>query len=163
MAVTGTEAYEAIRAHHRTLGEGLAERANDVSATAAAGRPHATAVAGFIAYLAEEVLTHAAAEEQTIYPAVAARTDLGGMIGEMIAEHALMAMSAARLAVVTDGAAAAEQTRRIAELFTAHAARENDVLLPSLLADQDVDLAELLSRMHHSLDQASAASERGLA
>jgi hypothetical protein len=31
------------------------------------------------------------------------------------------------------------------------------------LADQDADLAELVSRMHHSLDQASGASERGRA
>ena len=135
MATTGTDAYEAIRAHHRALGDGLTERADAVSTAAAAGRPYEPAVADFIAYVGEEVLPHAAAEEKTIYPAVVAHTNLGGMVGEMITEHAFLSMSASRLTTLTDGTAAAEQARQVADLFAAHAAKENDVLLPALLAD----------------------------
>jgi hypothetical protein len=159
MTTTGTDAYKAIRAHHAALGDQLAERADAVFTAAAAGRPHEPAVADFIAYVGEEVLTHAAAEEKTIYPAVVARTDLGDLVGEMLAEHAFLSMSTSRLTTLTDGGAAAELARQIAELFAAHAAKENDVLLPALLADGTVDLAELLGQMHRSLERPAPAGE----
>ena len=94
------------------------------------------------------MLPHAAAEEKTIYPAAAAHADLAGMVGEMIAEHVTLSALGARVATLTDGTAAAEQAQQIAGLFTAHAAKENDVLLPALLADKSVDLAGLLAQMH---------------
>lgn len=40
MAITATEAYEAMRAHHKALSEELAGRADAVSGAAAAGLPH---------------------------------------------------------------------------------------------------------------------------
>jgi iron-sulfur cluster repair protein YtfE (RIC family) len=157
MATTGIGACEAIRAHHQALREGLTERADAVSISAAAGRAHEPAVAGFIAYMSEEVLPHAAAEEATIYPAVAAHTGLSDLVGEMITEHAFLSLSASRLATLTDRAAAAGQARQIAERFAAHAAKENDVLLPALLADHTVDLAELIGQMHDDLDRRISA------
>jgi len=162
MTTTGTGAYEAIRAHHRALGDGLTERASAVFRAAVDGRPHGPAVADFIAYVGEELLPHAAAEEKTIYPAVVAHTHLGSLVGEMITEHAALSMSAARLTALTDGVAAAEQAHEIAELFASHAAKENDVLLPALIADGTADLAELLAQMHQRLEHvAPASAERG--
>jgi uncharacterized protein (DUF2249 family)/iron-sulfur cluster repair protein YtfE (RIC family) len=146
--ITATQAYEAMLEHHKRLGEELAVRADAVSAAVAAGRPYGAAVAGLVAYLAEEVLPHAAGEEQTIYPAAAAHADMAGMVGEMIAEHVTLSALGARVATLTDGTAAAGQAQQIAGLFTAHAAKENDVLLPALLADTSVDLAGLLAQMH---------------
>jgi uncharacterized protein (DUF2249 family) len=148
--ITATEAYEAMLAHHKRLGEQLAGRADAVSGAAAAGRPHGTAVAGLIAYLAGEILPHAAAEETTIYPAAAAHAGLAGVVGEMTAEHRTLTAAGERLAALTDGAAAARQAQQIAGLFAAHAAKENDLLLPVLLADRSVDLAALLGQMHDS-------------
>ena len=145
--ITATEAYEAMLEHHKRLGEGLAGRADAVFGAVAAERPYGAAVAGLVAYLAEEVLPHAAAEEKTIYPA-AARAGLAGIVGEMIAEHVTLSALGARVATLTDSTAAAEQAQQIAGLFTAHAAKENDVLLPALLADRSVDLAGLLAQMH---------------
>jgi len=83
MTTTGTDAYEAIRAHHWALGDGLTERANAVFRAAVDRRPHEPAVADFVAYVGEEVLPHAAAEEKTIYPAVVAHTHLGNLLGQM--------------------------------------------------------------------------------
>ena len=159
MTTTGTDAHEAIRAHHRALGDGLIQRANAVFRAAVDSEPHEPAVADFVAYLGEEVLPHAAAEERTIYPAVVAHTHLGDLIGEMITEHASLSMSAARLTTLTDATAAAKQAQEIADLFTAHAAKENDVLLPALIADGTVDLADLLGQMHHNLDPVAPADE----
>jgi len=147
--VTATEAYEAMLTHHKRLGEQLAGRADAVSGAAAAGRPHGAAVAGLIAYLAGEILPHAAAEETTIYPA-AAHAGLAGVVGEMTAEHRTLTAAGERLAALTDGAAVAQQAQQIAGLFAAHAAKENDLLLPALLADRSVDLAALLGQMHDS-------------
>ncbi|HEV2258207.1 MAG TPA: DUF2249 domain-containing protein [Streptosporangiaceae bacterium] len=161
MTITGTEAYEAMLTHHRLLGEELAGRADAVSGAVAAGQPYGVAVAGLIAYLAEEVLPHAAAEEKTIYPAAAAHACLAGVVGEMIAEHVSLSAAGARLAVLTDGAAAAGQAQQIAGLFTAHAAKENDILLPTLLADPSVDLAALLGRMHGATGKAEPPAPVG--
>jgi len=103
-AITETAAYEAMLEHHKRLGEELAVRADAVSGAVAAGRPYGAAVAGLIAYLAEQVLPHAAAEERTVYPAAAAHADMTGLVGEMIAEHVTLSALGARLAALTDSA-----------------------------------------------------------
>jgi uncharacterized protein (DUF2249 family)/iron-sulfur cluster repair protein YtfE (RIC family) len=162
MTITETEAYEAMCAHHRVLGEQLAGRADAVSGAAAAGRPHGAPVADLIAYLAEEILPHAAAEEKTIYPAAAVRADMTDVVDEMTAEHVILSEFGARLAELADGAAAAEQAHQISGLFTAHAAKENDILLPALLADRSVDLAALLAQMHGAAGQAEAPAADSL-
>lgn len=148
MTITATEAYEAMLAHHARLGEELTRHADAVSAAVAAGRPYGAAVAGLIAYLAEEVLPHAAAEEKSIYPAAAAQADMASLVGEMVAEHIMLSALGPRLASETDPAMAAGQAQQIAALFTAHVAKENDVLLPALLGDESVDLGALLEQMH---------------
>ena len=154
MTITATEAYETMLAHHAQLGEELARRADAVSAAVTAGRPYGAGVASLITYLAEEVLPHATAEEKNIYPAAAARADMAAMVGEMIAEHIMLSALSARLAAVTDPASAAGQAQQVATLFAAHAAKENDVLLPALLGDESVDLAVLLGQMHEGIEQA---------
>ncbi len=164
MTITATEAYKAMLEHHKRLGERLAGRADAVSGAVAAGEPYGAAVAGLVAYLAEEVLPHAAGEEQTIYAAAAAHADLASTVSEMIAEHVTLSALGARVATLTDGTAAAGQAQQIAGLFTAHAAKENDMLLPALLADKSVDLAGLLAQMHdhagHDEVPASAATSQ---
>ncbi len=158
MTITGTEAYEAMRAHHQVLGEQLSARVSAVSAAAAAGRPHEAAVAGLIAYLAGEILPHAAAEETTIYPAAAALDGLAGTVGEMTAEHTILSEAAGRLAEAADAADAARRAEEIARLFAGHVAKENDILLPALLASDVADLPELLAGMHRRTRQAAQAS-----
>lgn len=160
VTMTGTEAYEVMRTHHRMLSEQLSTRVAAVSEAVAAGRPHEAAVVSLLTYLAEEVLPHAAAEEVTIYPA-AAHDGLIGIVNEMLAEHKTLLAAAEALPGLADGTAAAWQARQIAELFTAHAARENDVLLPALLADTGVDLAALLAQMHHRTEEAARAAPAG--
>ena len=154
MPGTGTEAYEAMLAHHRILGEHLNERVGALAAAAAAGEPHETAVAGLIAYLAGEILPHAAAEEQAIYPAAAALDGLAGTVSEMIDEHRTLADAAGQLAGAASAAEAAGRGEGIARLFAGHAAKENDVLLPALLASESADLPALLASMHAHTEQA---------
>ena len=155
MTITGTEAYEAMRSHHELLSEQLSSRAAAVSEAVTAGRPHDAAVADLVGYLAREILPHALAEEETVYPAAAAaRCALVGTVNEMAAEHDTLSAAAETLAGQTDGWVAAEQARQVADLFAGHAARENDVLLPVLLSDEDTDLAALLAHMRHRAEEA---------
>ncbi len=156
--ITGTEAYEAILNHHRILGEQLTERVNAVSAAAAAGQPPRAAVAGLVAYLAGEILPHAAAEEETIYPAAARLDGLAGTVSEMTAEHRVLSAAAGRLAEATGSEEAAQQAQGIATLFTSHVTKENEVLLPALLASEDTDLPALLAAMHTRTRQAAQAN-----
>ena len=151
MAVTEAEAYAAMLARRKALDEGLKERADAVLAAVTSARPYEMAVADVITYLAEEVLPHATAEEKAIYPAAAKHAD----IGEMTTEHVFLSVASSRLAALTDGPAAVEQARQIADLFSAHAAKENEVLLPALLADESVNLASLLDEMHRYTEHAA--------
>ena len=155
MTITGTEAYEAMRTHHRILGEQLGQRVSAVTAAAAAGQPHEAAVAGLIAYLAGEILPHAAAEEATIHPAAAGLDGLAGTVSEMTAEHKILSDAAGRLAEPAAAADAVRRAEEIARLFAAHVAKENDILLPALLASDGADLPRLLAEMHHRTEQAT--------
>jgi Hemerythrin HHE cation binding domain len=122
VTITGTEAYEAMRTHHQVLSEQLTSRAAAVGEAVTAGRPHQAAVASLLDYLAGEVLPHAAAEEDTIYPAAALHSGLIGTVNEMLAEHNSLSAAAEALTGLADGAAATGQATQIAELFTTHAA-----------------------------------------
>lgn len=162
MILTGTEAYEAMRTHHRLLSEQLSSRAAAVSEAVTTGRPHDAAAADLIAYLAEEILPHAVAEEETIYPAAAAaRGDLADTVSEMAAEHGTLSAAAETLAGLTDGTAAAGQAMQIADLFAAHAAKENEMLLSALLANDATDLAALLAQMHRRAEKTAKAGRTG--
>ena len=91
MTITEADAYQAMLAHHQALEDGLTARADAVTGAVDGGQPHGTAVADLVAYLADEVLPHATAEEATIYRAAAAHRDLTEMIGGMVAEHVTLA------------------------------------------------------------------------
>ncbi|MGH9206005.1 MAG: DUF2249 domain-containing protein, partial [Acidimicrobiales bacterium] len=112
------------------------------------------AAAELVAYLAGEVLPHALAEEHTIYRVAAAHAELGSTVTEMIAEHRRLTSAVERLAGAPRGALAVEHAQGIATLFAAHVAKENDILLPALVTDDDVDLAQLLVQMHRLTEAA---------
>jgi iron-sulfur cluster repair protein YtfE (RIC family) len=159
VALTETEALDAMIAHHWTLEEKLQSRVTAV-ARAASGGPHELAVAELVAYLADDVLPHALAEEETIYPAAGERDDLAGLVSEMIAEHRDLASAAERLPGAP-AAAAAEQATKIAALFTDHVAKENDILLPALLPARGASLAQLLGQMHRRAQVVPEATAPG--
>jgi uncharacterized protein (DUF2249 family) len=152
--VTKTEAHEAILRHHALLGEQVEQRvravrqAVDQVPVGAGGEHFEPAVAELVAYLGDEILPHAAAEEQTIYPEAAAHEELTEVVDQMVGEHKRLLALTEELASVKNAFAAAATSDEIVELFVAHVGKENDLLLPQLVADEGVDLADLLSKMH---------------
>lgn len=163
--MTKTQAYEAILQHHALLGERMEERvravrqAVDQVPPGQDGHHYEPAVAELVAFLGDEILPHASAEEQTIYPTAAAQEGLTEVVDQMIGEHKRLVSLTEELASTASSFAAAGTSDEIAELFVAHVGKENDILLPPLVADNDVDLAGLLSQMH-DLTEAPPDAER---
>ena len=154
MATTKTEAYEAMLRHHGVLGDQVQSRAAAVRRAVDSAFPYEPSVAELVAYIGDEVLPHALAEEHTIYPEAAARAELADTVNEMIAEHRRLASVVEELAAAGSGLAAAAKADEVAGLFVAHVAKENDFLLPPLVDDDQVDLAQLLVQMHRLTEAA---------
>ncbi len=141
-------ARDTIIRHHAELVGGVRTRAHELADTVGAGRPHLLAWADLVGYLGSEILPHAAAEEDTLYPAAAA-AGLSGQVEAMVEEHRRLEDAVEALARTTEPAAMVGQAEQIEALFTAHVAAENDVVLPALL-EGDGGLAEILAAMHEA-------------
>ena len=165
MTTTDTDsgALEAMLAHHAALADGVTRRVADVRAAVEREDRHGTTTAELVGYLAKEVLPHAVAEEHTLYQTAAAKADLAGTVAGMVDEHRTLVSLAERLAMAGNGALAAAEAEAIGELFVAHVAKENELVLPPLAADESVDLAAVLVQMHRlteaAQDETSAADD----
>ena len=150
MTRTAHEAFEAITAHHRELDEGLARRTSVVRRVVDGGGDHRDAVADVVAFLVDEVLTHAWAEEQTLYRAGG---NDGVLVAQLLDEHQVLVTAVEQLATASDARDARARAESIAALLRAHVTRENEELIAPLLADEHEDLPSLLDQMHRLTEQ----------
>ncbi len=141
------EAAAAIMAHHAELHDGLHERVTELLDAARHDCPCEGRGEGIVAFLDREILPHAAAEEQTLYPA-ADRGSSAILVEAMRAEHRDLTGRVAELRSAPDLIAAVSEASAILALFESHLAKENDRLIPALLSLPDVSLGELLAGMH---------------
>ena len=155
------EAYEAMLRHHALLREGVEERTTTLRRSVEEGAPFGPPVAELVAYLGEEVLPHAVAEEQTLYAVAARSAELAAAVEEMTGEHGRLVSLVKELGAAGSGTTAAATAGEIADLFVAHVAKENEVLLPALVRDEDAHLAEVLGEMHR-LTEAPRAGDSDL-
>ncbi len=151
---TNTGALEAMLAHHAALADGVARRVDALRVAVERQDHHGAAAAELVAYVAEEVLPHAMAEEHTLYQAAAAKADLAETVAGMVDEHRKLVALAERLATTDDASAAAAEAEAIAALFASHVGKENELVLPPLAADEAVDLSGLLVQMHRLTEAA---------
>lgn len=149
-----TGALEAMLAHHDELLGAVATKIGALAESLDDPGRYELAAADLAAYLSTDVLSHATAEEGTIYPAAAAEEGLAGTVEQMVEEHRQLARAIERLGNASDPAEALVEARGIGALFASHVAKENQVLLPALVADEAVDLDPLLARMHRLFEAA---------
>jgi hypothetical protein len=145
-----TDIVSAIAGHHAELQAALATRVDAVIADARLNTPHQASVAELRALLEHDIVPHARAEEEVLYAAATAPT-LVPLVTGMIFEHeTLLGLGADLAAAITavDAAAAAAAIRAV---FVGHVRRENDLLLPALAVDPQVDLPALLPRMQERM------------
>jgi len=158
VTTTASEAFDAMLAHHRILAEEVARRVRVLRGTVESGTAYEPAAAELVAYVADEVLPHALAEEHTVYQAAAALPELKATVEEMTAEHRELASLVEQVALAGNAQGAAVRAEQIGTLFAAHVAKENELLLPPLQADDSVDLAQLLVQMHRLTEAARQTS-----
>lgn len=136
--------------HHAVLRRGLEQHVGTLCQAADDGEPHEKPRADLLAYLETEILPHAKAEEDTLYRAAIEQARGSDLVHTLIGEHVDLSGLVERLRLAPSGPDAARIAEWIATLFAGHAAKENDVLLPAL-TDAGVDVAALLTDMHHAL------------
>jgi uncharacterized protein (DUF2249 family) len=104
-----------------------------------------------VAWIHGELLPHAAAEEAALYPAAAAQPDGRLLVDGMVAEHKAITALVGDLEAAGTPTTAAAAARALSALFEVHLAKENDLVLPLLLAADQVSLHDLLEGMHDML------------
>lgn len=140
----------AIEQHHAELSGSLAAFVDAVVSAAARGDV-ATALAArdrLAHWCREELLPHATAEEQTLYPAAHALDRGRLLVDGMLAEHVALTGLTQEIATAADPVRAAGAARALQVLFASHLQKENELVLPLLTGAPDVSLAELLAGMH---------------
>lgn len=158
MTSATTAAFEAMLAHHADLVENVQWRVATLRAAIADGASYEQAAAELVAYLAHHVLPFAVAEEHTVYRVAATKKDMAVEVAAMVDQHRHLASSVERLATAVDGVAASAEATTIENLITAHVTTENEVILPLLAADADVNLPGLLIQMHRLTETAQNES-----
>lgn len=150
MTMTDQEAAEAIRAHHDEMSTALRRQIETLATAIRAGDPAAEPRSQLLNYLEHELMPHAAAEEKALYPA-ADRGTAALLMRAMRNEHVDIVSRVDALRGADDGLEVLGIASAILALFESHLAKENDLVIPSLVADPGVSLGQLLGGMHELL------------
>lgn len=102
-------------------------------------------------WLREELVPHARAEEETLYPAAAQLPEARLLVEAMLEEHRLVHRLVGELDAATDPVVAAATARALETVFDSHLTKENEQLLPALVASPVHSVAEMLAGMHELL------------
>jgi len=139
-----------IVGHHTRLAASLDGLVTELIAGVEIGdaRRVERAHAVLLGWLREEVLPQAYAKEATLYRAAARRPGGSLLIDGLIGEHGVIAELIGELADAASPVRAAATARALQAVFGTHLSKENDLVVPLLVASPDVDLAGLLDSMH---------------
>lgn len=112
-------------------------------------------------WLQTELVPHAKAEEETLYPAAADLPEMRALVEAMLVEHQLLHRLVAELVAAPDMIRAAATAKALETLFDSLMAKENDQLIPALVASPRHAVAELLEGMHELLGSEEDAGHSG--
>ncbi|GAB3030044.1 hypothetical protein GCM10011376_39590 [Nocardioides flavus (ex Wang et al. 2016)] len=149
------EAAEKVEQHHAEMAGRLDLLTADVVRSARTDRA-AGARRELLSWLRDELVPHATAEERTLYPAAAQIGETRLLVEAMLAEHVLIHRLVADLEAAADPVEAAAVARALETVFDSHLAKENDQLIPTLVASPSYSVAEMLEGMHELLGGADA-------
>jgi len=115
------------------------------------GEASGSAKARLVDWARTSLAPHAAGEETTFYR-TAADTEAGRLlVAGLVAEHGVILGIVDAIEASTEPAATAGWAGALLRVFTSHAAKENDLVLPLLVADPGANLEALLEEMHHEV------------
>lgn len=146
-------AAEAVEQHHAQMAGTLAARVEALVRAAAAGEYDAASAsrAQLVSWCEHELVPHALAEEKAMYPAAQAKPEGRLLVEGMLAEHAVITGLVQEIGSTMDPVRAAAAAKALQVAFDTHLAKENELVLPLLVAAPDVSVAELLGGMHELL------------
>lgn len=157
-------AVEAVEQHHAQLAGELAALVETLLASASPGSITASdhddtaaqvARQRLVEFCATQLMPHAEAEEEALYPAAAHDVRATLLVESMIAEHRMLRLLVDEVAATTRPVVAAALAMALRVLFDVHLAKENELILPLLAADPQVSLARILSGMHELLGESA--------
>lgn len=145
-------AAEAVEQHHAQMAGTLEARVEALVSAASRGEELAGAAREeLVEWCERELVPHALAEEGTMYPAARARAEGRLLVDGMLEEHKVITGLVREVADSADPVRAAAAAKALAVMFQSHLAKENDLVLPLLVAAPDVSVADLLGGMHELL------------
>jgi uncharacterized protein (DUF2249 family) len=152
-------AAEAVERHHAQMAGTLSQKTAALTALARSGGDGLVPLRDdLVAWCRDELLPHAHAEEGTLYRAAAERPEGRLLVEAMVADHVAIGGLVEDLSRATEPVVAAAVATALQTAFSMHLAKENEQVLPLLVAAPDVSVAELLGGMHELL---GGADERG--
>ncbi|GAA2167537.1 DUF2249 domain-containing protein [Pedococcus bigeumensis] len=146
-------AAEAVKQHHAALAAALSLR---TEALLTAASQHATSAAeharrDLVGWCERELVPHALAEEQALYPAAQATVEGRLLVEAMLREHEVLTRLLHEVADSADVLRAAASAAALRAVFDSHLTKENDLVVPLLARTPGVSVAELLGGMHQLL------------
>jgi uncharacterized protein (DUF2249 family) len=147
------QAVEAVKSHHAQLAGALAIQVEALLEAAARGDMPAAAAASdaLVRWCDGELIPHALAEEQAMYPAAHQDVRARLLVEAMIAEHHDLLALVEAIRTSTGPVRAAASAQALRSLFDSHLVKENEQILPLLAESSEVSLAAILDGMHELL------------
>lgn len=148
-----SDAIEAIKNHHAGLGAALDLMVESLVKSAVkrdvddVGRTRSDLIEWFNV----ELVPHAVAEEEAIYPAAGHIEALQVLVRALVDEHGALLELVIALENTDDIVRSATVATAFRALFDSHRRKEDEHLLPALAADPVVSVVGLLDGMHHLL------------
>ncbi len=144
------EAVDAIKNHHAQLAGQLAVLTDAMLWAVDRGADFEPARAATLVFLTGELLPHAGAEQDRLYPAATRTERARPLVESMIAVHRVIGSLVERIRIEPPlRAAASGHALRV--LFDAHLTDENERILPMVAGDPEVSLVEVTHGMHELL------------
>jgi len=153
-------AAEAVEQHHAELAAGLAATVERLLAATDRSDADAVSVARdtVVAFCRQELLPHADSEERVLYPAARALEPGRLLVEAMVTEHRTINNLVEEIARAEDPVRAAAAARALEVLFSSHLTKENELLVPMLVAAPGISVAALLTTMHRHASGSAAGA-----
>lgn len=153
-------AAEAIVQHHAAMAGALGLRTEALVAAASAQDTGAAEEArrDLVGWCEGELLPHARAEEDAMYPRAQATVEGRLLVEGMIGEHEVLAGLLQQVADAVDPVRAAASAVALRAVFDSHLTKENDLVVPLLARTPGVSLEQVLGGMHTLLGEAADAA-----
>jgi len=147
------QAVEAVKNHHAQLAGALAVQVEAlVDAASRADLPEAgDAAVALVRWCDAELIPHALAEEQAMYPKAHEDGRARLLVDAMLAEHRDLVGLVEAIRQATGPVRAAASAQALRSLFESHLVKENEQILPLLAESSEVSLAVILDGMHELL------------